>query len=460
MKKTIFILTTFTALMLSGCKNWVDDFTISPNSPVSVTNALLLTTSEVATFALYNGQLDRTGNIMTQQLAGTLFQMEEVGKYNITENDNINEWKTVYADALINMKTLIENAGDANPYYRGIGRVLKCMVIGIATDYWGDIPYSDALNGLEGPGGWNPVYDTQEQIIAAIQSELDQAITDLSQLPTANTLLPGTDDYIHGGDVAAWIKTAYIIKMRYANRESNRDASGSAQNALDYFNAAGLADGDDTYAIYGINGNELNPFNSFNTTRAGYIKMGGFFVDLLTSLNDPRLPLYAAPDPSGNYTGTPLGTTADTTSNTGSLLSSDASPIPLATYSEALFIKAEAHLRLGQAQEAADAYNLAVKASILRTTGAPDAAYEAANASETSGSITLEKIMTQAYIDLFLQPEAYADQRRTDIPALTPNPVGLLTGIPKRLPTSIDERVNNSNAIVVSDLLTPVWWDN
>src|SRR4026209_1745803 len=111
MKKTILILTIFSTLTLSGCKNWVDDFQISPNSPVAVTNPLLLTTSEVATFALYNGQLDRTGNIMTQQLAGTLFQMEEVGKYNITENDNVNEWKTIYADALINMKTLIDNAG-------------------------------------------------------------------------------------------------------------------------------------------------------------------------------------------------------------------------------------------------------------------------------------------------------------------------------------------------------------
>jgi hypothetical protein len=67
--------------------------------------------------------------------------------------------------------------------------------------------------------------------------------------------------------------------------------------------------------------------------------------------------------------------------------------------------------------------------------------------------------MNQKYICMFTQPEVYADWRRTGFPKLTPNPNGITSGIPRRLATSLDERVNNPNATVVQDVMKPVWWD-
>ena len=95
----------------------------------------------------------------------------------------------------------------------------------------------------------------------------------------------------------------------------------------------------------------------------------------------------------------------------------------------------------------------------MATVGAPDIAYEAANASETSGTISMDKIMTQKYIAMFSQLEVWTDWRRTDLPALSPNPDGLVDGIPRRFPTCIDERLYNSNAQVISDILRPVWFE-
>ena len=60
---------------------------------------------------------------------------------------------------------------------------------------------------------------------------------------------------------------------------------------------------------------------------------------------------------------------------------------------------------------------------------------------------------------MFTQPEVWADWRRTNLPAITPNPDGKTDGIPRRFATCIDERLYNSNAVIISDLLTPVWWD-
>ena len=462
MKKILLILTIPVILFNSGCQGWIDEVKDSPNSPSEVTPALLLTVSEVAMQSLYTGQLARTASILTQQSAGNDFQMIDIRDYKITEQSNTNEWKTVYADALINQQELINVAGSENPYYRGIATVLKCMTIGLTTDYWGDVPYSQALNGLTGTQeSLNPGYDAQEDIYSAMQSQLDEAITDLSAAITANAFIPAADDIIHNGDVSLWIKAAYMLKARYANRLSERDATGSANSALSYITASGVtSNADNTMAIFGINGNELNPWSAFNTTRANYIKMGEYFINLLELSSDPRLPLYATLDDSGTgYTGVPNNSVDPTASNTGPLYSSDANPLPLLTYYEMLFIEAEAKLRLGDAAGAAISLNNAVKANILATVGAPDPAYEAANAVETAATINLETIMTQKYIAMFTQCEVWSDFRRTDLPVLTPNPDATVDEIPRRLPTCIDERLYNSNAIVTGDILVPVWFD-
>ena len=461
MKKILLILTIPVILFNSGCSGWIDEVSDSPNSPTEVTPALLLTVSEVAMQSLYTGQLSRTSSILTQQSAGNSFQMIDIRDYKITEQTNTNEWKTVYADALINQQELINVAGDENPYYRGIATILKVMTIGLTTDIWGDVPYSAALNGLEGgEANLNPEYDSQEAIYAAMQGQLDAAITDLSAPATSNALLPGADDFIHNGDVSLWMKAAYMLKARYANRLSQKDATGSANDALAAIAASGVAsNGDNTYAIFGVNGNELNPWNSFNTTRAGYIKMGEFFINLMLASNDPRLPLYATLNPDLIYLGVPNNGENFNASDMGPLYATDNAPLPLLTWYEMLFIEAEAKFRLGDLAGAATSHNNAVKANILATVGAPDIAYEAANASETAGTISLDKIMTQKYIAMFSQCEVWSDWRRTELPAISPNPDGLVAGIPRRFPTCIDERLYNSNAKVVSDILRPVWFE-
>ena len=135
MKKSIIIFSILLVTIGTGCKKWVDGYRVSPNSPAKNTPSLLLSVSELAVFSAYNGQLARTASIFTQQSAGTDFQMQDVALYSIDESANLNEWKSIYADGLINMQELIELSGDDNPRYRGIGRVLKSMTIGLCTDY-------------------------------------------------------------------------------------------------------------------------------------------------------------------------------------------------------------------------------------------------------------------------------------------------------------------------------------
>lgn len=461
MKKLFVLILLPVLLSVVSCEKFIEGWDDSPNSPTEATPQLLLSVSEVATFMYYTGQLARTPSVFIQQTAGTDFHMEDIRDYVLLEGDNVNEWEGLYSNCLINEQLIINDYGDENPYYAGIAKILKAMSLGLLTDLWGDIPNREALQAIDGVGDeqLNPQFDSQETVIQDIQSLLSEAITDLSRPESDNVLLPGADDYIFEGDPDAWINTAWILKARYANRLSKKDASGSATNALTYLANVDQAQ-PDCMAIAGEEANEQNQWFDFQNDRGNYMQMGEFFIEMMKSTNDPRLPFYALPDLNGQYTGSSKEESNTETSDWGSFVGIEAgTDLPLVTYFEAKFIEAEANLRLGNNDDAATAYNDAVKASVLFVTGAADPQFEAQYANESGASITLDIIMTQKYVAMFTQPEAWADWRRTSIPALTANPNGDVAGIPRRFPTCRSERNYNSNAVVITDILQSVWWD-
>lgn len=459
MKK--FISTIITICVLSSsCEKKLDEYAVNPNDPENVTLGLLLGGAEVGTFANYTGDLARVTNLFTQHVAGVDGQYQDLARYDLNDQTFQNHWQNMYNGVMVNADRLIKDSGTENPYYAGIGRVLMAMNIGLTTDLWGDVPYSDAFKALE--GNTTPTYDTQEAIIASIQTLLDAAIADFGQPATANTFTPSSEDIIFHGDVEKWKTVAYILKARYHNRLSQIDPTGSATQALQALAAAGLTDDPeaDMMAIFFDSGSTLNQWSAFMSQR-GYIRMGEFFINKMQSVNDPRLPFFAGKDEAGAYSGTNVNDQVDvSTSPPGPGVASNDSPLPLVTYPEAKFIEAEANLRLGNRLAAATAFNEAVKASVFRVTGAaPSPAFIAAVAAETAATITLDKIISQKYVALFTEIEPYNDYRRTGLPALVPNSNGVKQQIPLRLPTSVDERLYNPNAVIVSDIYSPVWWD-
>ena len=456
--KTMMLLFIATTL-LPGCTKYLDDATENPNNPTIASPGSMLATIELATFSNYSGQSARRAAILTQQMSGTDGQMIELANYLIFEGDVTNEWTGIYTNAVVNCNLMIDTYGEKNPYYAGIAKVIKAMNIGLATDMWGDVPFSEAGLGLQGNSA--PKYDSQESIYAGLQILLSDAISDLSKDASLNSFFP-TGDYIYGGNTESWISAAWLLKARYANRLSDRDPSGSATKALEYLTNAALSGPEnDMNAQYGEGGNELNQWYAFEAYRGGYMRMGQFFVDTLISSNDPRLAYYAALNDSGLYSGSSSNPDFGDVSASaiGSYYGSAASIAPLATYVEAKFIEAEANLRLGNTALSATACNDAVKASVAQITGSEDLEFEATYASETDATISLSKIMYQKYVAMFTQVEVWNDWRRTNYPALTPNPAGSQSEIPRILPTSQDERLYNPNAILVENILNKVWWD-
>ena len=476
------ILKKYTAFILLlavtfSCSNDLDKYSFNPNDPEAVTPDLLLTVMEVGTFSVYTGNHTRISSLFSQHIAGTSEgQFGQYSNYNVTEQTIENEWGTTYENTIGPGTVIITDFAEGYDYYNGIAKILLAFNFGVATDLWGDIPFTEAGQILGGIS--DPNYDSQETVINGIQTLLDEGIALLSNPNAANDLTPGADDLIFGGDTAKWISAAYVLKARYALRTALRDASGY-DSALSYITSANLTgNSNDMNAVFpNSGGNSKNQWKDFEDNRANYIKMGGFFVDLMKNISDPRLPYFATKDQSGGYSGNALGDINTTsTSKVGPAISSNTVPIGLVTYVEAKFMQAEIYKRKNMDVEAKAALKAALEASIDKmetlktyfegadasipsiTTVERDAFVTAQTADPM---VTLQNIMHHKYIALFSSIEPYNDFRRTGFPALTPNPnaVNNITVVPVRFPTASTERLYNNNAIVEDDITVPVWWD-
>ena len=89
------------------------------------------------------------------------------------------------------------------------------------TDCYGDLPYSEALQGKTGANGgpsiYLPKFDTQQDIYAGLIQELKDAN---GLLNASKELIQS--DILFNGDVMKWKKFANSLRMRLLLRRSNK----------------------------------------------------------------------------------------------------------------------------------------------------------------------------------------------------------------------------------------------
>lgn len=472
MKKIInmkwWVLLIMPLFLLNACKKG-DDLYVSPNNPLEVTPALLLTAVQVSTFNSYEGLLVKYGSILVQQNVGVDGQSLPINNYTIAENEFDNQWGQLY-QALYNCKEIQTKFGAENPYYSGMADIMAAMNWGILTDLWGDIPFSEAL---QAQANYQPKYDAQKDVIEGILRMLDDGIAKLGQNSDANTFLPGRDDLVYGGDVASWIKLAYSLKARYQNRLS-KTSLYNANDVLESLSKGIQSSDEDFLSLHASGGMDRNQWNDFQNNRPGYILAASTLIEAMQERpTDLRVYAYFdtiltggqlvgspidAPDASasewGAYlAGSVIDITRDANGNPTSVLRDPSKSVRLVSFTEMKFIEAEVKARQGA--DAATPLNAAIQESCITVT---DGSYNGADiAVYTGATATLEKVMTEKWMALFGSLEPYNDYRKTGFPALTVNPSGRLNVIPKRFPTPQAERVGNRNAPVPA-LTEPVWW--
>jgi hypothetical protein len=458
---------------------------VNPNVPSDASVNTLLPGAQLSLSFAQSSQLGPYVSIYNQHFAGNIDFASTVQNYTVAKSYYNDYWSTLYPGTLYNLKLIINKAKTSGlPYYSGISRILFVIGIGTATDVFGDIPFSDALNINSAP---LPKFDKQQDIYTAIQIQLDSAILELSKPKSANQggIVPSSDDVIFKGEVTKWIEAAWTLKARYALHLSKIDKSNAATKALEYASKGISSNAGDVSVLYTTAPTTSNPIFQFGSYRPNWIVAGKAIVSLLNgnkasdpgdkpvSLIDPRRPYLINPA-NGRFAGLPTpGVIAFSTP--GPFVASRTSAVTFTSYVENKLIEAEARLILSDAG-AEQALQEAVRASFNKIitdpadTNATDVkrtAYINAKASLTGDfDKDLETIITQKYISLYAQPEPWVDYRRTGYPQLSllpngdhaANPGG---GIPRRLPYPQNEEVLNPNIPTKnSNHQHPrLWWD-
>lgn len=447
-------------MMFAACKKG-DNFYVNPNAPKEVTPGLMLTAMEVSTFNLYEGEIVRRVSIYMQQNVGIENQALQVNRYILNELDFNNQWAQAY-QTLFTWKNLNDKYGAANPYYSGIADIIAAMNWGMLTDMWGDIPFSDALKA-DG-NNYQAKFDNQEQVLNGILLLLDGAIVKLGQPANANTYLPGSDDVALKGDKSAWIKIAHTLKARYMNRFSKKANYDPAGILTELSSGITSSDGD-FFAVHGTAQQESNQWYAFQNNRANYILASlPYLASFQNRPTDIRPYFYF--DSTG-HANTLVGSPVDNVSSeasawgtylVGGPLSDGGNPaqhIRLLSYTETKFIEAEVKMRQNDAAGAANALNEAIKESCKTVT---EGAYDGGDiATYTAANVNLGRIMYEKWLALFGSAEPYNDYRRTGLPAIQPNPAGLINVIPKRSLYPSTERLGNPNTPNAS-LTDAVWF--
>ena len=460
---------------VSACDS-LTEINENPNAPTDVGPQFLLPQAIQNSVqpAFGAGQyLSHTG-IWPQHIVQLQYPDEELGEVRSSRMEGY--WTGYFTGPLRDIQTVIDKGVETgSPNTEAVGRIWKAWIYHIITDLWGDVPYSEALD-IE---NFTPVYDTQQAIYAAMLSELTAAA---GQLIDGGTGF-GAGDLLYGNDFAAWEKFANSLRMRLAMRLSDVDAGTARTEFVAAFNAGGFTDNLDNAMLQYPGPPYENPLYENYLGRDDH-GISATMVDTLMSLNDPRLALYAEPATEddvfrGHQNGRvdlPAGQSLGWFSRIGNFWRADGASTPTAimTYSEVLFLRAEARARGWTAEsDPATLYTAAIQASMdqYEGVGPSDAEIDTYLAQPAVAYTGMNDIYLQKWIALWMNgPEAWVHVRRTGVPNLLPGADFTLSRLPVRFsyPDS-EESLNKANLSTASTrqgcatlkcfLVERVWWD-
>lgn len=510
-------------LVASSCDSWLDD-NISPNAVlVAPPNQVLPAVLGSVGFHFGGSDLGRYSGIWSQQFTAQAGrQTENYSLYYLADSEVNGVWRTaLYGGILADVEELLKaDPASTHPLYFGIGKVVKAYTYSMLVDFWGDVPFTEALQGTKNV---QPAVDDDATIYPKLLTLLDEAIVHFKT--TSALAAPSAVDYIYGGNAARWIRVANVLKLRIYLKLANTPGFNTAEITTFINNTpagefmTAIADDFQHPFAAALNGRQ-NPNHQFILSRQDDICASSTMINLMNAKADPRRVNYFTPHPFSvaAYTTPPTGTTGYVGLTPGtaggqisnalsrlhrfvrgsvtttaipagpnlsvlgatSLSYDGGSPANLITYAEYNFIRAELALRYGAPGSAQTFYQEGIRASILDAShparplvAADVTAYLNADPDGdtfTNGTLTgtvdqqLRQIIEEKYVANFMVTgESWCDWRRTGYPLLQLLPGAVNPGNSNKVPRSViypqQEVDANPNLRQKPDMNVRVFWD-
>ena len=470
-KYAVLLALTATPLVITSCRQELD-INVDPNNPSQASLSGLLSASQVGFAFALGGEGTRMPASIVQHYAGHRAQPLDYAQYRITSSATDGTWTALY-NTLMDMKEM-ENkaAASGNQAYLGVSKILQAHAFSVITDLFGDIPFSQALQGRT---NITPVYDKQEDIYPALITMIDEGV---AALTAATETISG--DIVYGGDVTKWKKYGNSLKLRLLNHLSSRQPNAAA-NFLATNPSLIDTSVDDAKVAFGSVASNANPIYQFDVLSGRKDQaVASTIVDKMKALSDPRVSVYFEPVTrnalglKGQYLGNAPGNdTEDSQKNrysrVGSAYASIKAPVVLMSAAEVNFIKAEVYHRASDSRAQA-AYQAAITQDFAALGLSSSAATTYLANANVAYDGNLQRIMEQKWITMFQASyESWVDWRRTGFPVLTPAASNMTSNvIPRNLPyPEVEINSNRANLeagpgvpIPYTGLSNRVWWDN
>ena len=464
MKRIYIILLIACIITASGCKKYLDVNT-NPNAPQTVTANLYLSPMLhwMATSPQFDGRfIGRYTQNWTLTSAGSTWDRQG---YDPSADTGAQLWRDVYWTFGQNLNDMIQKAEAEERWdLLGVGYILKAWGWQSLTDIHGEIIVKEAIDPTKFVFG----YDSQEYAYQEVQRLLGLAITNLQRTDGAvDAVFLGKTDIIYRGDRTKWLKFAYGLLAMNLNHYSNKPSLHKPDEIIAAIDKSFAGNVDDALLTYSSFSNDDRNFIGATRNNISTYRQTLYSLSLLdgtgrfTGVDDPRKTRMLSPSPDGQYRG------LDPTFGVGALtpaqqplnffgypgavpvgspsryIFDDRTKMPVMTYSQLQFIKAEAALKKGDRVTALDAYRKGVSSHIdfvnarnLDNNQTPTQITAIEKTTYLSSSVvvpavsdlTLSQIMGQKYIAQFGwgHLEQWMDLRRyhyTDIDPATGNQV-------------------------------------
>ncbi|MGK7396719.1 MAG: SusD/RagB family nutrient-binding outer membrane lipoprotein [Candidatus Cyclobacteriaceae bacterium M3_2C_046] len=293
--------------LLMGCENYLD-INEDPNNPTETSTALLLPSAEInlvtavgmgtsglsSYLSVYMHQTTRRAAFDAYNADGTDFAIQQA-------------WSQFYSQGLQDIKELQQIAvQEGSPHYYGLGQILKAYAYSVMVDVWGDIPFSTANDF---PGTLYPEVTDDETVYNEIFNMIETGIDSLNAENSFQS--PGGEDLLYEGDLELWQKFANTLKLKLYNQiRLTTDVSAEVQALLTEDNLISGPE-EDFQLVYGTSVSPENrnpgfiadypaPQRVFYVSVWFYQTLVGKNNNILTGINDPRLPYYFFNQLNGN----------------------------------------------------------------------------------------------------------------------------------------------------------------
>lgn len=486
MKKIILILIGFGILF--SCDSQLDINRDPDNlTPAQLAFEVELPGSITAVAGVQGANWALIGGIWAQmwsQSPGSS-QYRVVDSYALGTTDGISTggWNAAY-DGLLDIRNIKKKALAAENWnYYLIATTLEVYVSQMLTDWYGDIPYSEAND----PAIFQPNFDDAQSVYDLMITDLDDALG--RNLASSQGSTPGIDDLVFGGDMSGWTKFANTLKLKLFLRQTEARPS-VAQAGITAMINSGVQFLDLDASVTGFTDapNISNPLyesdkRQLNTSLN--LRASTTMHSYLTDNLDPRRDLFYTsgnPVDQGDFNN-PAGPNTFAVS-----ILSPTTPVYFISHEESLLMQAEAMERYNSGTGAKALYDAAVSENFNKW-GLDGSTFVAASGAYEYPSGTFDEnltsIITQKWVASYPGngAEAFFEWQRTGIPATSAvtqsepagsgsrNPAyvsgefavslnGVLgAGFPQRLLYPNGETARNLNAPDVVPITTAIWWN-